>query len=78
MAATTPSKQAQFRKQRLTSLQTAVNEYYTTEKKRLENEVKVLKAILDGRTAGKGIQKSGTATVSKAAQSDLAAYLRGT
>lgn len=71
------SKQALFREGRLDALKTALTGYYTSEKTRLTNEAKVLDAILNGRTAGAGIQKSSTETVSKVAESDLAAYLRG-
>lgn len=48
-----------------------------SEKKRLENEVKVLEAVLQGRTAGAGIQANSVATVQAVAESDLAAYLKG-
>jgi hypothetical protein len=63
--------------QRLEDLQKASKEYVKTEKKRIENEVKVLEAILKGRTGGKGIQKSSNAVVAAVAQSDLASYLKG-
>lgn len=71
------SEQALFREGRLDALQEALNGYYDEEKKRLTNEVSVLKAVLQGRAAGGGVQESSTDTVSKAAESDLAAYLRG-
>ena len=71
------SPQALMWKQRLETLQIAVNEYYLAEKTRLTNEVEVLKAILDGRTAGKGIQRTGVAGVSRAVYTDLASYLKG-
>jgi hypothetical protein len=71
------SAQAQFRDGRLDALKAALKSYYTTEKVRLTNEATVLNAVLSGRTAGAGIQKSSTEIVSKVAESDLAAYLRG-
>lgn len=59
-------------------MQDATKEYVKSEKKRLENEVKVLEAVLDGRTAGAGIQANSVAVVQAVAQSDLSAYLKGT
>lgn len=71
------SAEALFREGRLDALQAALTEYYDSEKKRLTNEASVLNAVLDGRTAGAGIQQGSVDVVSKAAESDLAAYLRG-
>jgi hypothetical protein len=66
------------RLERLKKLRDATKEYVATEKKRIENEVSVLEAVLKGRTGGKGIQQNNTAVVSKAAEADLAAYLTET
>lgn len=65
------------RAERLQALRDATHEYVAAEKKRIENEVAVLEAVLDGRTAGKGIQAQSTSTVAAVAQSDLTAYLQG-
>jgi hypothetical protein len=65
------------RSSRLSDLETATKDYVKTEKKRLENEVKVLEAVLDGRTAGAGIQANSVAVVQAVAESDLSAYLKG-
>lgn len=65
------------RSSRLQDLQDATKEYVKSEKKRLENEVKVLEAVLQGRTAGAGIQANSVATVQAVAESDLAGYLKG-
>jgi len=65
------------RNSRLNDLKQAVHDYVDKEKTRIGNEVKVLKAILDGRTAGAGIQASSTAVVAAVAQSDLNDYLKG-
>lgn len=65
------------RSDRLKALRDAVHQYADAEKKRIENEVAVLQAVLDGRAAGKGIQQSSTTTVAAVAESDLAAYLQG-
>jgi uncharacterized protein YqeY len=62
---------------RLKELQKSLKEYLANERKRLENEVSVLESILDGRTAGKGIQQVNTTTISSVAESDLAKYLKG-
>lgn len=71
------STAAEKRKQRLAELKSAVDEYVGKERTRLENEGKSLKAILDGRTGGKGIQKDAQATVSKLAGADLYYFLAG-
>ncbi len=65
------------RASRLQQLQDATKQYVDSEKKRIENEVKVLEAVLQGRTAGAGIQTNSVATVQAVAESDLAAYLSG-
>jgi hypothetical protein len=64
------------RRARIKALQQSTHEYVAAEKKRIENEASVLKAILDGRTAGKGIQAKSTTTVAAVAEADLAAYLQ--
>lgn len=66
------------RQSRLQDLQDATKDYVKSEKKRLENEVKVLEAVLDGRTAGAGIQANSVTVVQATAESDLSAYLKGT
>jgi hypothetical protein len=65
-----------IRKERLEELQKAVKEYVKEEKTRLENEVKVMEAILKGRTGGAGVQKKSNAVVAAVAQNNLAAYLQ--
>ena len=65
------------RSSRLQELKDATDKYVDAEKKRIENEVKVLEAVLKGRTAGAGIQANSVATVQAVAQSDLAAFLNG-
>lgn len=66
------------RSSRLTDLETATKDYVKNEKKRIENEVKVLEAVLQGRTAGAGIQANSVAVVSAVAFADLASFLKGT
>ena len=65
------------RLQRLRDLQKATRDYVSKERTRLENEAQVLKDVLDGRTARRGIQALSTSVVSAAAEKDLASYLRG-
>lgn len=65
------------RSSRLDDLKQAVDDYVSKEKTRIGNEVQVLKAILNGRTAGAGIQASSTAVVAAVAESDLTDYLKG-
>lgn len=65
------------RSSRLDDLNSAVKDYVKAEKKRIENEVKVLEAVLKGRTAGAGIQANSVAVVQAVAESDLSDYLSG-
>lgn len=65
------------RSSRLDDLKKATKDYVKNEKKRIENEVKVLEDILKGRTAGAGIQANSVAVVQAVAQSDLTTYLKG-
>jgi hypothetical protein len=60
---------------RVKKLAEAVQKYADDEKKRIENEVKVLEAILEKRTGGNGIQAVSLRVVSAAAENDLKAYL---
>lgn len=69
------ASQAQTRLQLLKDLQSAVKSYTAAERKRLQNEVSVMKAILKGRTGGAGIQSLNTQVASAAAKSSLDAYL---
>jgi hypothetical protein len=64
------------RAERLENLRDSLRQYVGQEKKRIENEVAVLQAILKGRTAGRGIQEKSIQTVTAVAQSDLASYLQ--
>jgi len=65
------------RASRLSDLEQTAKQYIAAEKKRAENQVKVLEAVLSGRTGGAGIQKVAVTVVSAVANADLAAYLRG-
>lgn len=65
------------RSDRVQKLADAVKDYTKKEKTRIENEVKVLEAVLSGRTGGAGVQKSSTAVVEAVAKNDLKAYLGG-
>lgn len=64
------------RKERVKALKEATLEYIKAERARLENEASVLKAVLDGRTGGKGVQENLVKVVTAAAEADLAAYLK--
>jgi hypothetical protein len=61
----------------LSQLKQATKEYVAKERTRLENEAKVLEAILAGRTGGRGIQAVSTTLVAAVARKDLANYLSG-
>lgn len=65
------------RLERLQKLETAAKEYASKEKKKIDDEVKSLEAILSGRTGGAGIQQASTSVVEAVAKDDLAAYLKG-
>jgi hypothetical protein len=61
------------RADRLDALSKAVKEYVASEKTRIDNEVAVMQAILDGRGGGGG---AGKEAVQAVAYNDLAAYLK--
>lgn len=61
----------------LLEMQDATNKYVAEEKKRLENEATVLKAILNGRTAGKGVMSTPVAEASRAAYASLDKFMKG-
>lgn len=65
------------RSERVKKLADAVEKYATNEKTRIENEVKVLEAILKGRTGAAGVQQSSTDVVEAVAKFDLKSYLEG-
>ena len=58
---------------RLSALQQAVTNYVTKEKARIDNEVAVMQAILNGRGGG---GSAGTQAVQAVAFNDLADYLK--
>lgn len=62
---------------RLSEIESTVKEYVKAEQRRIENEVRVLEAVLKGRTGGAGVQANSTGVVEAVAKSDLAAYLKG-
>jgi hypothetical protein len=62
---------------RLKELENAAKEYIKAERKRVENEVKSLQDILDGRTGGAGIQAISVNIVAAVAKKDLEEYLKG-
>lgn len=63
------------RSSRVKALADAVKDYTGKEKTRIDNEVKSLQAILDGRTGGAGVQKIATKVVEAVANHDLQTYL---
>lgn len=65
------------RDSRLQDLKQATDDYVKSEKDRLSNEVQYLKAVLQGRTGGAGIQANSVAVVQAVAEADLATFLRG-
>lgn len=58
-------------------LQNVTKEYVDKETKRLQNEASALKAILDGRTGGKGIQSSPITDVTKNCYVSIEKFLKG-
>jgi hypothetical protein len=62
---------------RVSELKKTVDEYVAAEKKRIENEVASLEAVLKGRTGGAGVQLEALKVAQSAAANDLAAFLRG-
>jgi len=76
-AASTGNKSSQDRNTRLDNLKTAVSTYVSDETTRIDREVKILKAVLDGRLGGAGIQAVSIKRVSEVAFNDLQGYLDG-
>ena len=60
---------------RLEELERAVKQYVAAEKTRIDNEVSVLEAILQGRTGGQGVQSITKRTISSVAKANIASYL---
>jgi hypothetical protein len=63
------------RADRLKALEKATTKYITAERKRLNDEVAALKAILEGRTGGKAIQSVAANYVGAVARKDLKSFL---
>lgn len=63
------------RLERIQELETTTFQYIVAEQTRINNEVSVLQAILNGRTGGAGIQQISKNQVASVAQNDLAGYL---
>lgn len=63
------------RKERIAELKSTALDYIAKERTRVQNEVKVLQAVLDGRTGGAGIQKVSVKVVAAAADKDLASFV---
>lgn len=64
------------RADRLDALQKALDNYTSKEKKRIENEVTFLKAVLKGRTGQETVSRA-VSVISEAAYGDMATYLFG-
>lgn len=64
------------RADRLDSLQKALDNYVSNEKKRIDNEVTFLKAVLKGRTGQDTVSRS-VEVISEVAYKDMATYLFG-
>jgi hypothetical protein len=62
---------------RLKELQDATKEYTDSETERLQNEVLSLKAILEGRLAGKGLQENPISDVTQDCYVSIQAFLAG-
>lgn len=63
------------RLERLSNLEKAVKEYVKKEKARIDSEVSVLEAVLEGRTGGAGASISKT-KIAAVALNDLSEFLR--
>jgi hypothetical protein len=64
------------RASRVSALRDTAKQYIAAEKKRIENEVSTLEAVLRGRTGGAGVQLKGIEVAKAAAENDLAAFLK--
>jgi hypothetical protein len=66
---------ASQRDQLLQDLQKTTKEYVAKERTRLQNEAAVMKAVLKGRTGGRGLQDQNTQVAAAVAQANLSKYL---
>lgn len=73
----TDQDRKQLRLQRLQSLEDAMKDYVTEERKRIEDEVALLEAVIENRRSGVGASGDATNTATKLAAADLAWFLRG-
>lgn len=73
MASKPPDKAA--RDQNLDQLQQAVNDWSQKEQNRLENEVKFLRAVLQGRSGSDTASSANLASASKLLQNEVDAFV---
>ena len=66
---------AKTRLDRLQRLQKALEDYVSSEKTRIDQEVSILQAVLNGRTGGAGIQRFSIDVADAVTQGALAYYL---
>lgn len=74
---TTPDDRTEARNQLLDRLQTAFNEWYDKEEKRLTDEATFLKSVLRGRTGSERVSRSNTSEAEVLVINDVNSFLAG-
>ena len=67
---------AQTFQQRVTALQQTATQYISKEQTSITNTVSSMKAILNGRAGGAGVQQSNSAAIASIAFNDLTDFLQ--
>jgi len=71
-------QQREDRDARLDRLQSALDDWHTAERKRLEDEATYLKSILRGRTGSERLARENTAEAEVLVIDDITSFLAGT
>lgn len=74
---TAPDDRTEARNQLLDRLQTAFNEWYDKEEKRLTDEATFLKSVLRGRTGSERVSRSNTSEAEVLVINDVNSFLAG-
>lgn len=74
---TAPDDRTEARNQLLDRLQTAFNEWYDKEEKRLTDEATFLKSVLRGRTGSERVSRSNTSEAEVLVINDINSFLAG-
>lgn len=74
----TTDPRTQRRNQLLDELKTAADQWYSAEKKRIDDEVAFMKSVLRGRTGSDRLSRSNTSRGTVLVVDDITSFLAGT